>query len=327
MRRREFLGCAGLSVISRPVLFAQAAPIVNFFVDGVWLNLHHFLYVLGRAQANFPDSKRDGVNEAPADQDRGLAGLEPRAAAAWREAVTFYAGGLSKADAVSSRDLVTVAGALARLADAPTLSAPEGVPADVAAMLTRAAPIYRKAWWPAHHEANRRWAAGMRPMVDRYGAAILAFVTKVYQLPWPAGGYPVQVSGYTNWAGAYSTTGPLLMVASLDKGNSGQDGLEIIFHESMHQWDEPVLAKLREFAAPLGKRLSPNLTHALIWMTAGEAIRRVLPDHVPIAERGIWERADYPKLKPGLEAAWLPYLRGQGTRDEALEQVVRLTTR
>jgi len=325
MRRRELLAWGALSVFSRHVLRAQAAPIVNFFVDGIWLNLHHFLYVLGRAQANFPDSKRDGVNEAPADQERGLAGLDPAAVSTWRDAVTFYVGGLSKADAVSSRDLVTVAGALARAGDAATLGTPAGVPADVATMLTRAAPIYRKAWWPAHHDANRRWAAEMRPMVDRYGAEILAFLTKVYQLPWPAAGYPVQVSGYTNWAGAYSTTGPLLMIASLDKGNGGQDGLEIVFHESMHQWDEPVLAKLRDFAA--GKRLSPNLTHALIWMTAGEAIRRVLPDHVPIAERGIWERADYPKLKLGLEAAWLPYLKGQGTRDEALEQVVRLTAR
>ena len=95
----------------------------------------------------------------------------------------------------------------------------------------------------------------------------------------------------------------------------------------MHQWDEPVLVKIRELAAPLGKRLSPNLAHALIWMTAGEAIRRVLPDHLPIAERGIWERADYPKLKAGLDASWMPYLKGQGTRDEALAEVVRLTAR
>jgi hypothetical protein len=299
-----------------------AAPpksIIRFYSDDFWLNLHHFLYVLGRAEAKFPDSKRDGVNEAPGDQERGLETLREGEQKVWRDAVTAYAAGLSKSDVVASRDLVTIAGALATLGDASNIGegAP-GIPADVAATLNRAAPIYRKAWWPAHHRANKQWVDAMRPAVDRHGPGILAFITKIYELPWPVGGYPVHLSGYTNWAGAYSTTGPLLMIASLDKGNAGEDGLEIIFHESMHQWDEPVFAKLREIGATLGKRVPPSLTHALIWMTAGEAIRRVLPDHVPIAERGIWGRADYPKLKPALDATWLPYLRGAGTRDEAL---------
>ena len=43
-------------------LIAQAAtPIFRFETDGFWLNLHHYLYVLGRAEAELPDSRREAV--------------------------------------------------------------------------------------------------------------------------------------------------------------------------------------------------------------------------------------------------------------------------
>ena len=303
-------------------------PIVKFYTDDFWLNLHHYLYVLGRAEAKIPDSRLDGVNEAPVDQERGVVTLSADEQKIWREAVTAYTRGLSKSDLVSSRDLVALTGALAASGDASKLeSAPPALSADVAALLNRAAPIYRKAWWPAQQLGNQQWVGSMRPMMDRHGPSILAFITKVYGLAWPADGYPVHASGYTNWAGAYSTSGPLLVIASMDRGNAGEDGLEIIFHESMHQWDEPIQAKLQEIGKTLGKRTPPSLTHALIWMTAGEAIRRVLPDHVPMADRGIWERADYPRIKPALDTTWLPYLKGSGTRDEALTALMKLVGR
>jgi hypothetical protein len=299
--------------------------IVRFYTDDFWLNLHHFLYVLGRFEAKFPDSQLDGVNEAPPDQERGLASLGAGEQKIWRDAVTAYADGLSRRDLVSSRELVTLTGALANLGDgAKRENASPAIDATVAATLDRVAAIYRKVWWPAHHRANQQWADAMRPNVDRHGPAILAFMTKVYGLSWPASGYPVHLSGYSNWAGAYSTSGPLLVVASLDKGNAGEDGLELVFHESMHQWDDPILAKLQEIGTTLGKKVPSSLTHALIWMTAGEAIRRVLPDHVPMADRGIWLRADYPTIKPALDAAWMPYLKGTGTRDDALLAVMKL---
>jgi hypothetical protein len=36
------------------------------FRAGFWLNLHHFLYVLGRARNGAPDSSRAAVVKAPA---------------------------------------------------------------------------------------------------------------------------------------------------------------------------------------------------------------------------------------------------------------------
>ena len=39
---------------------------------------------------------------------------------------------------------------------------------------------------------------------------------------------------------------------------------------------------------------------------------------------GIWERGANPSPRPSLETAWLPYLNGHGTRDEALAALMKL---
>jgi hypothetical protein len=41
------------------------SPIFTFEADEFWLNLHHFLHVLGRAQAKTPDASRSAVAGAP----------------------------------------------------------------------------------------------------------------------------------------------------------------------------------------------------------------------------------------------------------------------
>ena len=79
------------------------------------------------------------------------------------------------------------------------------IDAAVAAALDRAAPMYRKAWWPRHREANRKWLQSMQDPLKKYGPQLLAYVTRAYQEPWMTGGFPVNISGWTNWAGAYST--------------------------------------------------------------------------------------------------------------------------
>src|SRR5690349_16183943 len=50
-------------------------PIFVFQTDEFWLNLHHFLYVLGRAQNHTRDASRAAVAGAPAEADKLLATL------------------------------------------------------------------------------------------------------------------------------------------------------------------------------------------------------------------------------------------------------------
>ena len=303
---------------------SAAPPIFRFHTGGVWLNLHHFLYVLGRAEAKMPDAGREAVVHAPADAARGVEKMTVEERAAWAAAVSTYASGLSRKDAVFDDPLPDIAGALALAADASSLSG-AGLDSTTVATLESVAGIYRRVWWPAHKAANERWVASIQPLIGQYGDRVLAYITRAYAKTWPAEGYPVQVAAYSNWAGAYSTKGNLLVLGSLDSATTGLQGLETVFHEAMHQWDAAVFDELIAHARRLGIRVSGRVTHAMIFYTAGEAVRSVEPSHVPYAEAaGVWGRG-MERFKAPLVDVWKPWLDGRGTRDEALSALAART--
>ena len=293
------------------------------FDDPFWLNLHHFLYVLGRAEADTPDSRRRAVAAAPDDQAEGLGALDEGEQRAWRAAVATYAKGPSRRDVVFDGDMVSLGRTLIAAGDRMALDSKDIDPPIVDA-LRRAAPLYRKAWWPRHERANQALVARLDSDLAKYGGPILAFIVRAYQEAWPAKGYPVNVAAYANWAGAYSNSAGVLVVSSLDPAASeGLKGLEGIFHEAMHQWDDRVFALVSAEARRQNVTVPDTLSHAMIFFTAGEAVRSVVPSHIPYADaEGVWARG-MGTLKPALESAWKPYLEGRGTRAEALAALVK----
>ncbi len=298
----------------------EPGTIFRFRTDGFWLNLHHFLYVLGRAEAKLPDIERRAVVNAPSDQERGLRTLPLEQQESWRAAVSIYARGPSQLDAVFDEQLVTAAGNLVKAGDSL-----DGVDLEDswASALQQAAPIYRQVWWPEHHSANRDWVEEIQPLLEKHGKPVLDFVTRASGLPWPVAGFPVQISGYSNWAGAYSTEVNLLVISSLDRELRGTTtGLEVVFHEAMHQWDQANLEALVTAARAQQVRFPRGLDHAMLFFTAGEAVRTVIPEHVPYAQQyGIWQRR-LGQFLPMLEAAWRPYLHGLVSRDRALANLM-----
>jgi hypothetical protein len=334
----------------------NGAPIFKFETGEFWLNLHHFLYVLGRAEAKERDASREAVSGAPADAERGLATLKDDERQAWRAAVTAYANGLSKKDAIFDAPLPALTAALAQAGDAAILASPSAavgtaaaqsagstaggtaagagpatIDAATRATLERVAPIYRRVWWPAHRASNDAWRTATQSLVDRHGRAVLEFLTKAYGQQWPAAGYAVHLSMYANWAGAYSTDGRLLVVATNSAaGTSGLDGLESVFHEGMHQWDDEMIPTIERIARANNLTAPPRLSHALIFFTAGEAVKRVAPSHVPYADaNGVWDRG-MRLVKPPIVEAWKPYLDGPSlgdpnARDAAILDVLKKT--
>lgn len=296
-------------------------PAFRFTADAFWLNLHQFLYVLGRARAKAPDATRHAVAGAPADEERGLSTLTAGEQAAWNSAVAAYQAGLSRLDTVRDKPLIEVALALSRAADTPSL--PQTF-TDTALRetLESAAAVYRKAFWPSHKAANEAWLTSLRLQLDLHGKTILSFVTKAYSAPWPADGFPVHISAYTNWAGAFSTDGPLLLISSLDPELQGSQALETAFHEAMHQWDQRILTALDAAAREKGVEVDGWLSHAMIFHTAGEATRRAVPGHVPYARKnGVWARGREP-LRQAVEAAWQPWLDDKTSMEAAIRDLV-----
>src|ERR1043166_920672 len=83
----------------------DAVPIFTFESDEFWLNLHKFLYVLGRAQNKSADASREAVAGAPAESTRGQESLSESERRIWADAIATYARGLSRQDPISNRDL------------------------------------------------------------------------------------------------------------------------------------------------------------------------------------------------------------------------------
>jgi hypothetical protein len=86
-----------------------------------------------------------------------------------------------------------------------------------------------------------------------------------------------------------------------------------------------LISCLVEQAKRSGKYFPRGLSHSMIFYTAGYAVSRVIPNHVPYAEKfGVWERG-WGSFKDALDKTWKPYLEGHGTRDEAFAAVIMRT--
>ena len=100
----------------------------------------------------------------------------------------------------------------------------------------------------------------------------------------------------------------------------------------MHRFDDAIEARLVADARAARNTLHRNLSHALIFFTAGEAVKRVVPDYVPCMERfGIWDvklsGATLPasRFEQPLLEAWKPLLDGRGSREDALAAMLART--
>jgi hypothetical protein len=321
---RAFPGAAVLLIaaIAAPAQSTSGPPETSAgnplftFRSSLWVNLHHFLYVLGRARNDTRDSRRAAVVNAPADT-QGFASLSAPERETWERAIAYYQKSVSPMDAIFDADLTAIANALADAQDATSLAGVR-IPANLRAVLEDAAPVYRKVWWERHRHSNRARTGELQALLARYGRPISEILTKAYQQSWPPEGLTVQMCAYANWAGAYSTSGRLIVMASTDDSMAGSQGLEIVFHEAMHQWDDAMIPRLRDAAQRLHADVPRGLFHSLIFYTAGYAAARVVPGHRPYAD-ALWSGG-----LPGhaqLDQYWLPYLRGEGTLSTALDRL------
>src|SRR5688572_5555707 len=89
--------------------FGQSAAPFRFTADAFWLNLHNFLYVLGRLHSGNADAASSAVATAGPDEERGLGQMDVQDAGAWRRAVEMYAAGASSLDAVLDETLIAAA--------------------------------------------------------------------------------------------------------------------------------------------------------------------------------------------------------------------------
>jgi hypothetical protein len=272
-------------------------PLIFEFHSSFWVNLHQFLY----AQAS--DDK------APISDS-----------AAWREALEYYRREMIRHDHLED-DMAAINLRLAHSAN----SAMPAVEGELALVLEKAAPEYRRRWWPQHDASNRAWIEAVRPLLAEHGAAMKREIAAAFQTTWPSEPIRTEVAVRASWAGAYTTLHPtLITISSTDPAYQGDASLEMLFHEASHALDRKVNDAL---AAQLtaGKLLFRHRAfgHAVLFYTAGEIARRHVTDYQPYGIRnGVLERG-WPGSLAVLEKDWKPYLEGQRSFADAVTALVQ----
>jgi len=288
------------------------------FYSSFWINLHHTLY--GAAWDLRPHTgARRPVDPLPA---RLTAPFTDEERATWEAAIVFYDRDIADRDLRFGRGMADIKLALAdgRL-DADVIGK------ELRATLERAAPIYRRHFWPAHDRSNREWIAETSERLRGIARDIVPTLERLYARSWFTS--PIRVD--IVWVGrAYTTLNPThATVSTAENVLKNWTSVEIVLHEISH---ELILGIERELAVAFGDRLGGHdgLWHVVQFYLTGMAVQDVLRrrgvDYSPyLYSTGLFDRA-WSNYRKTIEDVWTPYIRGTATRAQAIERTVAAVT-
>jgi hypothetical protein len=296
------------------------------FHSGFWINLHHFLYRQALVSGLQKGPHNVSVNRADSDEFEQLSAGERDT---WNEALAYYSNSIVKRDLLFDDELIQTKDQLENAESSSDLESAK-IPAELKAVLLKAAPVYRKHWWARHNKENQQWIADLEPLVKRYGGTLSAEMKRIYDEPWPQ--YPVRVDAavYANWAGAYTTVEPTRpTISTTDPANQGVAALEILFHETSHGMMDKVMDAIHAAETNLNAHRSGaafhsgSAWHAVLFYTAGDLVAEKIAGYTPYADKnGLWVRAWPPPDRSLIEQDWKPHMEGSVSLQQAVTKLV-----
>jgi hypothetical protein len=289
------------------------------FHSGFWPNLHHLLYASAWARRPKTGARRLSP-DLPAPLPSTLS-TEERAI--WDDAVDYYDRNLANRDLLMGKGMEDIKTALA----AEDLASP-AVGAELRTILERVAPIYRRRYWPAHDRSNREWIQATVERLRTIEKDIVSAQARLYGRPWFTA--PVRVD--VVWVGrAYTSLFPTHATVSPGEGPlTGWTSVEVVLHEVSH---ELILDTQKEMAAAFGDTWKDHgvLWHVVQFYMTGSALERILAARgieyrQYLYSEGLFDRA-WPQYRKPVEDSWMPYVRGEITRGEAIQRTVAAVKR
>jgi hypothetical protein len=191
-------------------------------------------------------------------------------------------------------------------------------------VLDNASSVYRTHWWPTHDKANRDWIAAAATLTDRDGDLLTQKIATAYDSTWPDAPLRVDVAGYANSSGAYTTLHPTrITISSLDPSNQKLTALEALLHEASHTMVENVGNLVLQDYAGHRKNAPPDLLHAILYFTSGYYVEQSHSDYIPYADgASLWDQPRWAGFRAALVKDWQPHLEGKVPTREALSQLV-----
>lgn len=287
-----------------------------------WLNLHHFLYQWARADEGIGE----GRQQVPVPERSTLDSLEGSDRDQWTAALTFYRQNVARLSHFDDAMLAQKF-SLLRL-EGDTDGRPQSDIEGVAEVLVLAMPLYLETWWSDHDEANRHWVASIVGQLTASESEFVALTERLFGAEWSDEPRRVDVSAYANFRAGYTALGHTVMYAG-DPGVEGIYGLEMLYHEVQHvrEISRPARTQLREAFNRRELKVPDNLSHGIIFGTAGAFAGSISESFGHSAHEPYWTREGFAELAPwsnvfeAVNRYWLPAVSGNVTVADALDDI------
>lgn len=318
-----FLARTG-TVVTAQVRHTQQPSVTHPLFDfhsNFWVNLHQTLLEEALLRAGKPDRRLQSTTPLVTSQ---MSSLEQ---SNWNAAVTFYATHFQTRELFDD-ELIAINDALAEQPDDGRRLSSTDLSPPLVVVLSGAAPIFRKYWWPAQRHSNMKWIASQRERVHNLGPRLAAAMTRDLRQSWPATAIHVDVCYYVLAFGhAYTmAVPPHITYASADPSQQGLTGFELLFHEASHTFANVEKDALASACRAQGKDCG-QLWHALLFYTSGVELGRLLPageqaSFTPYAHKeGVYTRGEWPRYLRVLATDWQAYHDGKMSFDAAIQNM------
>jgi hypothetical protein len=294
-------------------------PHFAFFSD-VTANLNDALIATGRARrARAQELFQTGPEKACFDQ------LPPAERVAWARAVDYYSEIIVPFD-INAREQILFRLELMAGSDWAT-GADRTFMAIARSIRAAAMPAYERCRWPAQDASHRRWIEHAVTLLKVHEAALGERLPQVYGTSWAGLPYRVDVVESVLLGGntqSFVPAGPHILISSSAADNQGRAALEVLFHEASHPLAGQMEGALKRAMSARGTAIRGDISHAVIFYLTGEIVRRALEQTGESYTPYLYSLKMYPEnVRGALSKTLSPYLAGQGTLAQALDNLVQ----
>jgi hypothetical protein len=195
-------------------------------------------------------------------------------------------------------------------------------------MRAAAMPAYERCRWPAQDAINRRWIEQAIALLNVHERELGDRLPEIYGTRWYPLPYRIDVVDAVSPLGAnaqlFVPAGPHIMIPSSAATTQGNAALEVIFHEGSHSLSTSVSESLTRAGRARGYTVRGDIPHAIIFYLTGEMVRRVLEQTGESYTPYLYALKLFPDtVRDALSKTLSPYINGQGTLVEAIDNLVQ----
>ena len=292
------------------------------FYSNFWINMHHFLY-----------KKAEQANEKSWQEvfeDEILNQMNNNEREILSHSIQYYQDHLTEKSLLFDDQLYWTKRALIKFGANDVLDH-ESINSEHQQVLNNAKSVYANYFWKVHHNQNRKTLDKYLPLVKKIENRTFNRIESLAKEPWPEEKIRVDLSYYSNWAGAYTTTTPIhVVLTSLEEGSDGEwaeyGWLELLFHEPSHgvitNNKLPVADTIKSISEELDVKVPRDLWHAVLFYFSGKAVQEALRDEGIEYELMMITYDIFSRYHAVVFEHMPPYVRGNEGLETALRKAI-----